>query len=68
MKIPAYIQDNYRVTSRLKLNLGLRWQFTPYPSDKYNIMSSFDVKNMAIVMGQDLTYALSGGCNHPGAD
>ena len=50
----AYIQDNYRVTSRLKVNLGLRWQFTPYPSDKYNIMSSFDVKNMAIVLGQDL--------------
>jgi len=50
----AYIQDNYQITPRLKLHLGLRWQFTPYPSDKYNIFSSFDPKNMAIVLGQDL--------------
>ena len=33
------------------MNLGLRWQFTPYPTDKYNIFSSFDPKNMAIVHG-----------------
>src|SRR5207248_2878353 len=42
----GYVQDNIRVTSRLKLNLGFRWQLTPYPSDKYNIMSAFDLKNM----------------------
>ena len=38
----AYFQDNWRATNRLTLNLGLRWQFSPYPTDKYNIFSSFD--------------------------
>jgi len=61
----GYIQDNYRVTNRLKLNMGLRWQFTPYPSDKYNIMSSFDLKNMAIVMGQDFSTLYRVGATTP---
>ena len=61
----AYIQDNYKVTARLKLNLGLRWQFTPYPSDKYNIFSSFDPKNMAIVMGQDFNTLYRVGATTP---
>jgi len=61
----AYVQDNIRVTSRLKLNLGLRWQFTPYPSDKYNIWSSFDLKNMAIVLGQDLNTMYRVGATTP---
>ena len=61
----GYIQDNYKVTNRLKLNLGLRWQFTPYPSDKYNIFSSFDPKNMAIVMGQDFATLYRVGATTP---
>src|SRR5205807_1174248 len=61
----GYIQDNYRVNTRLKLNLGLRWQFTPYPSDKYNILSSFDTKNMAIVMGQDFNTLYRVGATTP---
>ena len=61
----AYIQDNYQITPRLKLNLGLRWQFTPYPSDKYNIFSSFDPKNMAIVMGQSFDTLYKVGATTP---
>jgi hypothetical protein len=61
----AYVQDNIRVTNRLKLNLGLRWQFTPYPTDKYNILSSFDLKNMAIVMGQDFDTLYRVGATTP---
>ncbi len=49
-----YIQDNWRATSRLTLNLGLRWQFSPYPNDKYYIMSGYDRKNNAIVLGNTL--------------
>ena len=44
-----YFQDNFRVSSRLMLNLGVRWQFTPFPKDKHDMFTSFDVKNMAIV-------------------
>jgi Carboxypeptidase regulatory-like domain len=61
----AYFQDNWRVTQRLTLNLGLRWQFSPYPSDKYNIFSSFDPKNMAIVLGQPLDFFYKVGAANP---
>jgi len=61
----AYIQDNIKVTPRLTVNLGLRWQFTPYPSDKYNIFSSFDPKNMAIVLGQDFQTLYRVGATTP---
>ncbi|MGE5644245.1 MAG: carboxypeptidase-like regulatory domain-containing protein [Acidobacteriota bacterium] len=50
----AYIQDNFKVTQRLTLMGGLRWQFSPYPKDKYDIFSGFDPKNMAIVLGNSL--------------
>ncbi|MDP3000670.1 MAG: TonB-dependent receptor [Bryobacterales bacterium] len=49
-----YIQDNWRATRRLTLNLGLRWQFSPYPNDKYYIMSSYSKKDNAIVLGNKL--------------
>jgi len=50
----AYFQDNWRATKRLTLNLGFRWQFSPYPNDKYYIMSSFDPKDMTVVLGNTL--------------
>jgi hypothetical protein len=46
----AYFQDNIRVGRRLILNLGVRWQFSPFPKDKYDVFSSFDVNNMAVVL------------------
>ena len=49
-----YVQDNWRATRRLTLNLGLRWQFSPYPNDKYYIMSSYSKKDNAIVLGNTL--------------
>lgn len=61
----VYFQDNWRVNNRLTLNLGLRWQYTPYPSDKYNIFSSFDPKNMAIVLGQSLDTLYKVGATTP---
>jgi hypothetical protein len=53
-----YFQDNFRVGPRLMLNLGVRWQLTPFPKDKYDIFTSFDLKNMAIVLpnGLDALY------------
>ncbi len=50
----AYIQDNWKVTPRLTLMGGLRWQFSPYPKDKYDIFSAFDLNNLAIVLGNEL--------------
>jgi hypothetical protein len=60
-----YVQDNFRVNSRLTLNLGLRWQFSPYPKDKYDIFSSFDPKSMSIVLGRDLETLYAFGATSP---
>ena len=60
-----YFQDNWRATNRLTLNLGVRWQFSPYPKDKYNIFSSFDPKTMSVVLGQDLETLYRVGATSP---
>lgn len=60
-----YLQDNIRATSRLTLNLGLRWQLTPYAKAKDNVFSSFDVKSMSIVLGRSLDDLYSMGVTTP---
>jgi hypothetical protein len=60
-----YIQDNWRATPRLTLNLGLRWQFSPYPNDKYYIMSGFDPKTMTVVLGNTLETFYKIGATSP---
>ena len=37
----AYVQDNWRTTSRLTLNLGLRWDGAPHTYEANNRMSNF---------------------------
>ena len=41
LSVALYIQDNYRVTSRLTLNLGLRWDAIPHTYEASNQMSNF---------------------------
>ncbi len=49
-----YFQDNYRVSSRLTLNIGLRWEYWPSYSEKNRMMVSFDPSTKSIVLGQSL--------------
>ena len=50
----GYFQDNFRATSRLTLNLGLRYEYyTPF-TEKHNVSTGFDRANHAIVLGTDL--------------
>jgi hypothetical protein len=50
----VYFQDNYKVTPRLTLNMGLRWERWPAFREKNNLLTTFDPAKRAIVLGNDL--------------
>jgi hypothetical protein len=49
----GYVQDDFKATARLTLNIGLRYEFvTPY-CEAQNRMSNFDPATASIVMAKD---------------
>jgi hypothetical protein len=61
-----YFQDNFRVKGRLMLNLGVRWQLTPFAKEKHDIFTGFDLKNMAVVLPDGLDALYRAGVTTPG--
>jgi hypothetical protein len=57
----SYIQDNYRVSRSLTLNLGLRWEAHPAPHADKDYLTTFDMKNDALVLQQPLSYYIQQG-------
>ena len=49
-----YFQDNFKVNSRLTLNLGLRYDYWPAQKEISNLLTSFDPQKRAVVLGTDL--------------
>lgn len=62
-----YFQDNFRVTSRLTLNLGMRWESWAAMREKNNTMIGFDPANHAMALGTDLATLYKLGLTLPSA-
>jgi hypothetical protein len=56
-----YFQDNFRVTNRLTINAGLRWEMHPSPHARDNNFMTFDLKNDAIVLPKPISEFISNG-------
>jgi hypothetical protein len=50
-----YTQNDWRPTSRLTVNLGLRWDLQPGPSERWNRFSAFDATKMNPFGSQGVT-------------
>lgn len=49
-----YISDNFKVTSRLNLTFGLRWEYWPVLREKGNVLATYDPATKSVVLGQPL--------------
>jgi hypothetical protein len=61
----TYIQDNFQVSPRLTINLGLRWEMHPAPhADQYSWVT-FDLPHNALVLPAPLSYYVDSGLTTP---
>lgn len=61
----TYLQDSYRVSKRLTLTLGIRWDMAPGFNDEHYLVNTFDTTNHAIVLPQPLSYYYKIGATTP---
>ena len=68
LNLEAYVQDDWKVTPKLTLNLGVRYSYFPPPSDSNNVLNNFDplLYNPANAPRINPSGALSGGGFLPG--
>jgi hypothetical protein len=56
-----YVQDNYRVKPNLILNVGVRWEGHPAPHADKNYLTTFSLKDDALVLPAPLSYYIQQG-------
>jgi hypothetical protein len=61
----GYFQDNWRVTPRLTLNLGLRYEYNTPLREKNHMLTSFDLASHAIVTDTSLQKMYDLGYSDP---
>jgi hypothetical protein len=57
----AYIQDNWHVTRKLVLNLGLRYDYSTTWNEAHNHVPNFDIPTQTILSGTQAPYAAPRG-------
>ncbi|MBL8235267.1 MAG: TonB-dependent receptor, partial [Bryobacterales bacterium] len=60
-----YFQDNFKVTPRLTINAGLRWEFYPAVRERNNQLTGFDMNSRSIVNGASLERMYELGATSP---
>jgi hypothetical protein len=58
-----FFQDDFKVSDRLTLNLGLRWEYEPRFTEAANRMSSFDFNAVDPKSGLKGAYSYTGDCS-----
>lgn len=57
----AYLQDDWKITPRLTLNLGVRYSYFPSPTDSNNTLTNFDPLLYSATAGQALQIGVNDG-------
>jgi len=60
-----YLQDNWRISPRLTLTPGVRWDINPAFTEKDNLLSAFDVKSHSLVFPEPLEHYYRLGATSP---
>ncbi|MFN7647871.1 MAG: TonB-dependent receptor domain-containing protein [Acidobacteriota bacterium] len=57
----AYINDDWKVTSRLSINLGLRFDYNGWPRDMQGLQRTLDIPGLGANMGRGTGFTKPGG-------
>jgi len=60
-----YLQDNWRLSRRLTITPGLRWDINPAFAEQNNLLTAFDLKSKSIQLPESLQYYYDRGFTNP---